>query len=117
METNRTRCEHLDEAWISKYRAAMDTPASQSRLKRMRTFLARARQDLASQIEVIVGVWTKGKKAKLFSANELAAVSARRVQARSVKGVELDERSGVQEEVAKPKPARPLPPSQKYRAG
>ncbi len=117
MQTNQTRFENLDEVWIAKYRAAMNTPVPQSRFKSMCALLASARRNLVWQIEGIVGAWKGAMKAKLLSANDAVVISKAGIPALAVKRAEVRAENRFQEAVAKPKRPRPLRASHKYRAG
>jgi hypothetical protein len=117
MNTNRTRFELLDEAWIAKYRAALSAaPVPQSRFTKIRASLTDARNALVSQLERILRDWSKTKRQKSSAANQPAVISASRIARRSVKRVELGNKNGFKT-AAKPKRPRPLLPTQKYRAG
>jgi len=118
METNQNRFEQLDEAWIAKYRAALNnTAVQQSLFTTIFASLTDARKTVVSQIERIVSSWTKARSQKLIAPKEPAMVSESRTARRAVKRVELSDKNGFKEAAATPKRARPLRPTQKYRAG
>jgi len=118
MNTNRTRFELLDEAWIAKYRAALSaTPVPQSRFTKICASLTDARNALVSQLERILRDWSKTKRHKSSAANQPAVISGSRRARHSVKRVELGDKNGFKKTAAKRKRPRPLLPTQKYRAG
>jgi hypothetical protein len=119
MKTNRTRSEHLDEAWIAKYRAALNAPpVHQSRFTKTWVSLTSTRNTLFSQLERILSSWTKTKNQRLpAAANEPAAISESQTARCSVERVELSDKNGFKKTAAKPKRARTLLSTQKYRAG
>jgi hypothetical protein len=118
MKTNRTRFENLDEAWIAKYRAALDTtPVQQSRFTKTWASLTSTRNTLVSQLERILSGWTKRKKQRLPAANEPAVISESRTAKRSVERADPSDKNGFKKMAAKPKRARTLLPTQKYRVG
>jgi hypothetical protein len=118
METNRNRFEQLDEAWITKYRAALNhTAVRQSRFTTICASLTDARKTVVSQITRIVSGWTKTKAQNLLAAKEPVVVSESRTAKRAVKRVELSDKNGFKEAPEKPRRTRPLRPTQKYRAG
>jgi hypothetical protein len=121
METNQNRFEQLDEAWIAKYRAALNnTAVQQSRFTMICASLTDARKTVVSQIKQIkriVSGWPKTKAQKLLAPKEPVMVPESRTVRCAVKRVELSDKNGFKEAAAKPKRARPLRPTQKYRAG
>ena len=118
METNRNRFEQLDEAWIAKYRAALNnTAVQQSRFTMICTSLTDARKTVVSQITRIVSGWTRTKAQKLLAPKEPVIVSESRTARRAVKRVEVSNKNGFKEAAAKPKRVQPLRPTQKYRTG
>ena len=117
METNRIRLEQPDEAWIAKYRAALDTnPVQQSHFTRLRESLTDAGHTLVTQMRTVVGSWNRDKKKQPLSANGPVAASETRTALRETKRVEMSGENRFDVAAAKPKPPRPLP-ARKYRAG
>jgi len=118
MNTNRTRFELLDEAWIAKYRAALNaTPVPQSHFMKICASLRDVRNTLVSQLERILRDWSQTKRQKSSAANQPAVISSSRSARHSVKRVELGNKNGFGKTTAKRKRPRPLLPTRKYRAG
>jgi hypothetical protein len=117
METNRIRLEQSDEAWIAKYRAALDTmPLQKSHFMRLCGSLTGAGSTLVSQIRTIVSSWNRDIGRQSLSVNQLVAASQSRTATREVTRVEVIDEIESVEAAQKPKPVRPLP-ARKYRAG
>ena len=118
METNRIHLEQSDEAWIAKYRAALDTmPLQQSHFMRLCESLTDAGHTLVTQMRTVVGAWNRDKKKQPLSANGLLAAAESRTATREAKRVDVRDENEFQEAAAKPKPVRTLRPTRKYRAG
>lgn len=118
METKRNRFEQLDEAWIAKYRAAINkTGVQQSRFTMICASLTDVRKAVVSQIERIVSGWTKTNAQTSLTSKEIAMVSESQIPKRAMKQIERSDKNRTEEAAAKRKRVRPLRPTQKYRAG
>jgi hypothetical protein len=65
METNLTRLENQEEAWIEKYRAALaanNTPQPQSRFKKFRTALSGVHDNALARVNKSLDRWVRAHR-------------------------------------------------------